>query len=233
MLKFIVATIVAIILFSLVPVNALASPNLLQAETGVTLPPSGLEFTGGVSFGYPGSPFDLQLSYGAFPSVTVVGEFTNQSLFPVEGSASNGGDGARKLVKVLWSPKHKDQGYTVYLGYEMDRAFIPFYGVSLWADYKYLLAFVNLQTTVASVDGVPVTPVTVTPGVSLKFGSKLQVGGEVEVKPGDWRTQKLRLGMDYALFQRIRAKLTIQTDLNNLIPDFTNPIYQTGFTFSI
>jgi hypothetical protein len=232
MLKFIVATILAIILFSLVPVNALASTNLLQAETGVTLPPSGLEFTGGASFGNPGSPFDLQLSYGAFPSVTIVGELTNQTLNP-DGEAYPGGDSVRKLVKVLWSPAHNDQGYTVYLGYELDRAFIPFYGVSLWADYKYLLAFLNLQTTVSSIDGIPVTPVTITPGLSLKFGSKWQVGGELEVKPGDWRTQKLRLGMDYALFQRIRAKVMIQTDLNNLVPDFTNPIYQTGFTVSI
>lgn len=227
MLKFIAAIILAIILFSLLPVNALASNNLLQAETGVTLPPSGLEFTGAAKFGGPGFPWDLQVSYGAFPSVTVVGEFKSQALLP------DGGLGAEKLVKVLWSPKKEAQGYTVYLGYDLERAFIPFYGVSLWADYKYLLAFLNVQTTISNGGADPRTPVTITPGLSVKFGSKWQAGGELEIKPGDWRTQKLRLGMDYAIFQKLRAKLMIKAKLNNLVPDFTNPVYETGVTVRI
>ncbi|MCL6590993.1 MAG: hypothetical protein K6U80_13695 [Firmicutes bacterium] len=223
-MKFIAAIILAIILFILVPAAVLASPNLSQAESGVTLPPSGLEFSSAASFGGQEYPFDFKLSYGAFPSVTIVGEL--KGLASPNGASS----GVQKLFKVLWSPKKKAQGYTVYLGYDLDYAYIPFYGVSLWADYKYLLAFLNVQTTISSSGGNPRTPVTITPGLSLKSGSKWQLSGELEINPGDLRTQMLRLGMDYSLLQKVRAKLTVQTKLDNLAPDFANPVYQTGVT---
>lgn len=221
MKKIIVAMFFIIFMLSTVSSIVYANPLSLTAENGIILPPAGLVFDLGASFGNtvtPGaSDFTAKLSYGVFPSVTITGEFSK-----VLSQDDNG----QKLVKVLFSPFHDDKGYTIYLGYDLKKREIPIYGLSLWSNAKYLLAFLNLQTN-TQIQGTNV--LMITPGANLRINSKLRLGGEAELSSNNWALQKLRVGANYSIFSKVVAKFDVERSFNG------NPtqIYQAGVTVQI
>ncbi len=191
----------------LLPATAVfGSPETLQAENGLIQPPTGLEFNFSEdiikSYGSATLAPEIKVgvSYGMFQAITVTGEIMRSW----DGSLSE------KLVKFYFSPVHNQQGYTVYFDYDLDKVAIPVYGVSLWYNSRFLLAFINLQNQTGVQPGT--MPVTITPGVSLRLG-KLGISGETVVLPNNWNPQVLRAGITYPVFPKIYAKLSVSTGL--------------------
>jgi hypothetical protein len=215
-IRIIALTLVLLVLSTIV---ALGSPDTIQAETGLILPPTGLEFNCSSIIKSSDSTSGLDpiikasVSYGAFSTITITGE--------IEKSLT--GSFSKKLAKVYFSPVHAGNGYTVYLDYDLDRTEISVYGVSLWSNSKHLLTFINLQNQT----GVPseAMPVTITPGVNLRLG-KLRIGGEAVLKPSNLSLQVLRAGITYSLLPGIYAKLSVNTGLSRDL----GQVYQLGLT---
>lgn len=181
-----------------------AHADTLQADNGKLLPPSGLSFEAKSIFDHGIVPnLEANVSYGAFPSFTVSGQFYQDGL--------NHDGTSQTIVKVAFSPMRQTFGYTAYLGYDLNHGQIPMYGLTLWSDLNYLYSYVNLESR-AGVAGEP-SALWLTPGVSLRLGSRLSVGGEVEAKPDNFSLQRLRLGAAYALNRYLKVKATMETGL--------------------
>ena len=197
----------------------------LQAENGKILTPAGIGFELNGSYSTPdlsnqttSTLYDAQLSYGIRPNITIAGEFT--------GDFKNGSN-HQSVIKALFSPTREGNGYTLYADYDLNQSKVPLYGISLWADSKFLYTFANLE---ARNDSQPKsTSLFVTPGVNLKIGSRIELGGEVELKAEDWSSQELRVGINYNLNSKVTGKFTFKTGLDNN-PERT---YQTGFAVEI
>ena len=224
MKKIMVATFITLVMLSLVSAVVHANPLSLAAENGIILPPTGVSFDldtafTGKSQTSAAPELNARLSYGVFSSVTVAGEFSK--------SLAKDSDDGRKLVKVLFSPFHENKGYTIYLGYDLDKGEIPIYGVSLWSNTKYLLTFINLQTN-TQVEGTQ-NPLVISPGANLRITSKIRAGGEAEFKPSNWALQKLRVGANYAILNNVVAKFDVERSFSS------NPsqAYQAGLTVQI
>jgi hypothetical protein len=204
MIKIIQVVTLSMVLIMLASSMAFGSPETIQADNGLILPPTGLEFSfSGKVIETSGSTalspeIKASVSYGAFPSVTVTGEIAK----------SLNGDISRKLVKLYFSPVHDQKGYTIYLNYDLDKAAIPVYGVSLWFNSNLMLTFINIQNQTGVQAGA--TPITVTPGVSFRLG-KLGIGGETVFNPSNWSIQTWRAGVTYAVFPKVYAKLSLNT----------------------
>ncbi len=217
-----IAVLILVLLISVTGV-AFGSPETIRAENGLVLPPTGLEIDFNSNIINTNASLEMvpsftaSVSYGAFPSVTITGEFTK---------SFNNNDLDGKLVKLYFSPSQESTGYTAYLGYDLDKAAIPLYGVSLWFNSDNLLAFVNLETRKNAQSGE--TPFMITPGGNLRLG-KLRIGGEVSMKPEDWSFQDVRAGISYAVFQRIYAKFSVDNAFNNT----QGQVYQLGLSAEI
>lgn len=203
-----IAVIVAVFLLllaaaSIACANAVGGANAytLQAENGQLLPPSGLSLEANGTFVNGLTPnLEADLSYGAFPAVTVSGQFIQN-----EGNTQT-------LVKALFSPAHDSFGYTAYLGYDLGKAQIPMYGLTLWSNLNYVYTFVNVEARTAT-NGESAS-LWLTPGATVKLGSKLGLSGEVEAKADNFTLNSMRLGASYALNRHLQTKLTVETGLN-------------------
>jgi hypothetical protein len=221
MKKIIFTTIAALVLLLFTAGIAFGNAFTLQAENGKILAPAGLgiELNGAYQSGQNTSPlYDAQLSYGITPAITVSGEFTGDF---------KSGSGNQTLLKVLFSPTREGNGYTLYTDYDVNQSKIPFYGISLWADSKFLYTYANLEARNDS--QTEKTSLFLTPGVNLKIGSRIELGGEAEFNAADWNSQELRVGINYNLNSKVTGKFTFKTGLEN------NPerIYQTGIVVEI
>lgn len=197
------------ILLITLTVAAFGNTDTLQAENGILQPPTGLGFEVSSSFTRNGATAKMDpsvkagISYGAFSSITITGEF-------VKDFSSNNISG--KMIKVYYSPVHDQKGYTVYLNYDLDHWEIPVYGVSLWLDTNHLLGYVNLQALTRNQPGT--IPLTVTPGANLNFG-RLGMGAEIEILPSNWSFQDMRAGISYEVVKDIHAKLAYHSGINH------------------
>jgi hypothetical protein len=202
---------------------AFGNPYTLQAENGIIQPPTGLEFKVTSSFTKTGPAAQLDpsvkasISYGAFSSLTIAGEF-------VKDFSNNNISG--KLIKVYYSPVRESKGYTLYLNYDLDHWEIPVYGVSLWLNTNHFLTYVNLQALTRNQPGT--IPLTITPGANLNFG-RLGVGAEIAIQPSDWSFQDLRAGVSYEFIKDIHAKLAYHTGMNHNL----DQSYQLGLAVEI
>jgi hypothetical protein len=190
----------------------------LGAENGKILAPAGfgLELNGAFQTGQNPSPLlDAEVSYGITPAITVTGVF--------KGDFKNGYQG-QKLIEASLSPTRKGQGYTVYTDYNLDESNISRYGISLWKDTKFLYVFGNLESR--NTNPSQVAGLALTPGINMKLGQKLSLGGEVEYDPAEWSSRELRVGANYRLNRKMAAKFTYQTGLRDQ-PDRT---FWTGVT---
>lgn len=209
MTKIITITILTALMLISLSVVVLGNPYTLQAENGLIQPPTGLgfELTGNLSQtgspANPGSSVKADVSYGAFTSLTITGELIKNFS---DNSISD------QLVKVYYSPVHGQNGYTFYLDYDLDKAEIPVYGVSLWLNTNLLLAYLNLQAMTGVQPGA--MPLTLTPGASLKFGN-LALGAEMLIQPNDFSSQDLRAGVSYLVMDNLYAKLVYDTGINH------------------
>jgi hypothetical protein len=226
MKKLMITTITALGLLLLMSGIALGNAFTLQAENGKILAPAGLglELNGMYqnknSSGQTASTlYDTQLSYGITPAITIAGEF--------KGDYKSGINSSPTIIKALFSPTTKGNSYTLYADYDLNHATVQLYGISLWAATKYLYTFANLEERNAT-EGLP-SSLVITPGINLKIGSKIGVGGEVEFNAEDLSGQELRVGLNYYLNPKIAAKFTFETGLANQ-PD---RIYKTGLAVEI
>jgi hypothetical protein len=187
---------------------AFGNPYTLQAENGIIQPPTGLGFDLTSSFSRNGETTKMDpsvkasISYGAFSSITVTGEFEKS----LTGDNIQG-----KMIKVYYSPIHEPKGYTVYVNYDLDHWEIPVYGVSLWLNTNHFLTYVNLQALTRNQPGT--IPLTITPGANLNLG-RLGMGAEVAIQPSNWSFQDLWAGISYEIVKDIRAKLAYHGGMN-------------------
>lgn len=185
------------------------NPYTLQAENGIIQPPTGLGFDVTSSFTKTGATAQLDpsvkatISYGAFSSITIAGEFVK---------SLNSNDISGKLIKFYYSPIHEQKGYTVYLNYDLDHWEIPVYGISLWLNTNHFLTYVNLQALTRNQPGT--IPLTITPGANLNFG-RLGMGAEIVIQPSNWSFQDLQAGVSYELVKDIHLKLAYRTGMNH------------------
>ncbi len=201
-------TVAVVVMLITLSVAAFANPYTLGAENGKILAPAGLGFDLFANVNQPqqtGISLNSELSYGISSALTLTGSFRNLN-----------SDDRQTMVKAFFSPMHGGTGYTVYLGYDLGAGEIPVYGLSLWSDMKYLFGYVNLESNDQTL--------TVTPGVNVRFGSKLRVGGELALNLSDGSKQNLRLGTSYALSKKLNAKVSIDTGFDR---DVT-PVITTG-----
>lgn len=200
-----------------------ANPDTLQAENGIIQPPTGLgfELTSNITKNGATAQLDpsikASVSYGAFSSITITGEF-------VKNFSNNNISG--KMIKVHYSPVREAKGYTVYLNYDLDNWEIPVYGISLWLNTNHFLTYVNLEALTRSQPGT--IPLTITPGANLRLG-RLGMGAEVVIQPGNLSFQDLRAGVRYEIVKGIFAKLGYQTGMNHNL----NQGYQLGLSVEI
>lgn len=192
-----VASIVATLFLLLaVTAGAFGTADSLQAESGRILAPAGLGADLTTSYQRTTNTGSLivatKLSYGLSPSITLTGEFDNNN---------------RAGLNLLFSPMHEGMGYTVYAGYDLKAAGISRFGLSMWTDMRWAFAFVNFET------GRDGSLFRVTPGASMRLGSKLGISGEIEMGSEEWSLQELRLGASYALNRKVKAKLAYRTGL--------------------
>jgi hypothetical protein len=211
------------ILFLLLFTSGIAFGNAftLQAENGRILPPAGLgiELNGAYQSGQNAAPlYDTQLSYGITPAITIAGEFT---------SVLKSGSSSQTSIKALYSPTSKGNGYTLYGDYDLNQSKISLYGISLWADSRFLYTYANLEARNAIPNQLAL--LVLTPGVNFKIGSKLILGGEAEFNTKNWNSQELRVGAGYYLNSKVAVKFTFKTGLSNQ-PD---RIYQTGIAVEL
>lgn len=194
-------------LFMLITVGTVTSANAytLQAENGKLMPPSGLNLEADGLFNHGLVPnLEADVSYGAFPAITVTGQFIQDGL-------TNDGN-SQTIVKVAFSPLHDTFGYTAYLGYDLGHAQIPMYGLTLWSDLNFLYGYINLEARADS--GSEPAALWLTPGANVKLGSKLRISGEVEAKPDNFSLNQLRLGVSYAFNSHLQTKVTYETNLS-------------------
>lgn len=209
MTKIFMIIMMTCILFIASTAVAFGNPYTLQAENGLIQPPTGLGFEVTSSFTKTGATVQFEpavkaaISYGAFSSITITGEFVK---------SLNSNDISRKLIKVYYSPVRQQKGYTVYLNYDLDKWEIPVYGISLWLNTNHLLTYVNLQALTGSQPGA--IPLSITPGANLNFG-RLAVGAEMAIQSSNWSFQDMRAGISYELVKGIHAKLAYQTGMNH------------------
>lgn len=205
MQKFIAGITVALLMLIFAATVTCAAADTLQAENGRMLPPSGLNLEAKGIFDHGIMPnLEADVSYGAFPAFTVTGQFLRDGL--------NNDGNSQTIVKVAFSPIHQTFGYTAYLGYDLSHGQIPMYGLTLWSDLNYLYTFVNLESR-TGVNGEPAA-LWLTPGVSVRLGSRLSLSGEVEARPQDFSLNQLRIGAAYALNHYLQAKATLETGLS-------------------
>jgi hypothetical protein len=193
----------------------------LQAENGKILAPAGfgLDLNGAFLAGQSSSPlYSAQLSYGVTPAITIAGVWM--------GNFKDGYNG-QELLKALFSPTHGRNGYTLYGDYDLTESKVSCYGISLWTDYRFLYAYANLESRNAIADQT--AGLVLTPGVSVKLGSRLSLGGEAEYKTAGWGGQELRLGASYRLNRKIAAKFQFETSL----ADQPERVYQTGLSVGL
>jgi hypothetical protein len=216
MKKLILTTVLALTILSFASAAALGNVFSFQAENGRLLPPAGLGLDLSTGYSPQGlSPYiDARLSYGLSSSVTIVGEF-------LKGKLAD-----EKLAKIYFSPMHENSGYTVYLGYDLVRSEVPMYGFSFWLNNKLMYAFLNLGSDRNITGG---DSFLITPGVNLKLGSKLRLGGEMEIKPGSFSCQELRLGGSYSLLKQIDVKFNVESGFGNN----SGRVYSTGIAAEI
>lgn len=219
MKKFITVLAMTLILVGSAVSAALANPMSLRAENGLVMPASGLNLDLGTDFALHNSSatastpsLHAQLNYGAFPGLTVAAALEA----PMNATDVND---VQKVVKLYYSPIHDGRGYTLYLGYDLDKAMIPAYGLSLWADSKLLLGYVNLEARSAN-QGT--TAVMITPGANLRLGSKLRIGAEVEVEPESWKMGDIVLGASYAVYPKLQLKMGMIAGGESFIPQSYN-----------
>lgn len=222
-MKLAITMVLTSILLIALTVVALGNPYTLQAENGLIQPPTGLgfEMTSNLvtanGSGTLGPSVKADISYGAFSSVTITGEFVKNF---------NSDNIGQKLVKVYYSPVRGDRGYTFYLNYDLDKMEMPVYGVSLWLNTNHFLTYVNLQALTHPDSGV--MPITVTPGANLNFGS-VALGAEMVIQPNNLSFQDLRAGVSYQFMKNIFAKLAYDTGMNHL----QDQSYQLGLAMEI
>lgn len=207
---------VSIIHFAFVlPVSANALT--LEAENGKILAPFkiGVDASGMVqkSNGIFQN-YQIDLSYGLSPAITVAGSFKNE------------GEDREMVAKALFSPLTKGGGYTVYGGYDFLNSRLAMYGGSMWADLKFLMAFVNYQS---NIDQNDLRFASVTPGLNLKLGSKVRISGEVELNSEDWKTKEIRVGSSYRFNPNLTGKFAVTEGRSN----GEGRTYQTGLTIEI
>ena len=199
MKKLVTVIVLALFLVTYTATVVFGNAYTLGAENGKLLSPAGLglDLTGtfvqkSSSLNNP-SALSAQLSYGISPALTVAGEI----------SQANGNN--QTLVKAYFGPMHKGNGYTAYLSYDLSKGEIPSYGLSLWSDSKLAFAFINLESVPQDQGSFRVTP-----GLNLRLGSKLRIGGEVEFKSGQGNYEAVRVGASYALTRKILAKINLE-----------------------
>ena len=212
MKKVILVTIAVIVVTMFASVAALANPYTIGAENGRIMPPAGLGLDLNSVIGQAHqSPLalDAQLSYGVSSSVTLAGEVQDLT-----------GSNPDMMAKLYYSPTHDGTGYTAYLGYDLAKNNLPVYGLSMWSDFKYLFAFVDLESNQNQDKG----SMMITPGATLKLGSKLRVGGEMSLKMENWTEQHLRIGGSYALSK----KMSVKVNLDNGFGKNRGQVWSTG-----
>ncbi len=216
---FAVITVTTVFLF-LISGAVFANELTLQAENGKILDPAGLGFemkgiyTGRTANAETTSPsYQAQLSYGIAPAITLSGQFS---------SDFKNSDSGQIMLKALFSPNNVGNGYTIYTDYDFQNSKIADYGISLWYNAKFLYAFTNLEAR-TSLPGRP-SALVLTPGANIRLGSRLRIGGEVEIKPENWQPQELRAGVNYYFSKQIAAKFTI----GNGMADQSNREYTLG-----
>lgn len=211
------------LLFAALTGAASGNPDTLQAENGIIQPPTGLGFDVTSSFTKNGATAQLDpsvkasVSYGAFSSITITGEFVKNF---------NNNNISGKMIKVYYSPIREAKGYTAYLNYDLDNWEIPVYGISLWLNTNHFLTYVNLQALTRNQPGT--IPLTITPGANLKLG-RLGMGAEVVIQPSNWSFQDMRAGIRYEIVKDIYAKLAYQTGISHSL----NQGYQFGLSVEI
>ncbi len=215
---FTVIIAVFILTFS-ISVIALGNSYSLEAENGKLNSPAGIGFEVNTNFGedqdfsFDSIPITAKISYGIRPSVTISGEVKRLDK-----------DYRQMLVKAYYSPSTSGMGYTAYLGYDLSESEIPMYGVSFWLNSNLLYGFVNLEANQESGD----TALMITPGLSLRLGSRIRLAGEVAYQLNEGY-QEFGFGASYALVNRFNLK----AGLRDGFEDGSERVYTTGLTMEI
>ena len=215
---FTVIIAVFILTFS-ISVIALGNSYSLEAENGKLNSPAGIGFDVRTSFAQDQDvsldslPISAKLSYGIRPSVTISGEVSRLNE-----------DDREMLVKAYYSPSTSGMGYTAYLGYNLTESEIPMYGVSFWLNSNLVYGFVNLEANQETGD----TAVMVTPGASLRIGSRIRLAGEVDYQLNEGY-QEYEVGASYALVN----KFNIKAGMREGFEENSERFYTTGLAMEI
>lgn len=217
--KTILTAITAISLLISVSTSAFANIYTIRAENGKILGPTGISIdASGVVSSHDNdrdlSNYQAEIGYGAFPFLTVSGALEK------EGSYE------RLLGKVYLSPIHKSEGYTLYAGYDFNHQKLAMYGASLWMNYKYLFAFLNVESDVNRWNN---RSTTITPGFNLRLTNKVHLVGEAELDSDDLNANRLRAGINYHFAKKVVGKFIVEE--RNTWEDDT--VFQTGISLEI
>ncbi len=196
-----ITVFITLVILASTATTAFANPLTIGAETGRILPPAGLglELNTAIDRDQRSNySVNSEISYGLFSSVTIAGNISNL----------NHSDDRQTVIKAYFSPVHDDMGYTAYLGYDPGEREISQYGLSVWTDLNFAFAFLNLESNQRQEDD----RLTLTPGATLRLGSKLRLAGEMPIDPDDWNARTIRLGASYSLNSKIQAKAAYDTD---------------------
>jgi hypothetical protein len=194
------------LLLGLMTNTAWGNAYTIKAVNGRILAPAGLGLNLSSDL-TAGSGFTAGASYGIARTVTLAATWQQQDL-TLKIPAIDG-----LQLKAYFSPTHGNSGYTAYLGYNPSQQEFTDYGVSFWNNFRFLYTFVNLDFPNGSRNSDNQHPVRLTPGASLRLTPRLRVSGEVETDPFKWKTEAVRLGAGYQLYDRLTAKVGVNQAL--------------------
>lgn len=217
MKKFIVATLVAVSMLMTVSASAWANLYSIEAENGRILHPTGLGLDASALLSreddYKLNDYRAEIGYGVFPAITVSGVFEER------------GDADRFLAKAYLSPTNGEEGYTLYAGYDLTNSEVAMYGASLWLDYKYIYAFLNIESDVHHGE----RQTQVTPGFNFRLTPKIRLLAEAALDAGDLSAEELRAGIQYNFASKIAGKLVVLEQFD----DDAERVFQTGLSVEI
>lgn len=217
MKKFIVATLVAVSMLMTISASAWANLYSIRAENGKIMHPTGLSLDASAILSreddYKLNDYRAEVGYGIFPAITVSGAFEER------------GDEDRFLAKAYLSPTNGEEGYTLYAGYDVTDSQVAMYGASLWLDYKYLYAFLNIESDIHQGE----RQTQVTPGFNFRLTPKIRILGEAALDANDLSAEELRAGIQYNFASKIAGKFVVLEQFD----DDSDRVFQTGLSIEI
>lgn len=224
MKKLIAVASVAILLVMTAGSLVFANSLTLQAENGQLLKPAGLgiDAVGLASLENVKNikgiddldNYQLQVSYGVSRLITIAGGIEKEQGYQ------------RIMGRAFYSPSSENLGYTVYGGYDLTNYQLAEYGVSLWADWRMIRAFVNLES---DLDQDNNRFYRVSPGANVRVTSNIGIAAELAMNPEDWSLESITAGVNYRFNKNFSAKFYLLEQLG----DQKDRIYNTGLSIQL